>query len=144
MNWVLKLATDLRKHGVDVFLDQWDARLGNDLAFFMEQGLTSSQLVLCICSENYVRKANLGKGGVGYEKRILSADLMSGTNIDYIIPIIRNNKNKTLPNFLSGIKYADFSVDENYLSIYTELLARIYNEDLKRKPDLGNNSFSSI
>ena len=104
----------------------------------------SIQLVLCICSENYVRKANLGKGGVGYEKRILSADLMSGTNIDYIIPIIRNNKNKTLPHFLSGIKYADFSVDENYLSIYTELLARIYNEDLNRKPELGNNPFSSI
>lgn len=46
MNWVLKLATDLRKHGVDVFLDQWDARLGNDLAFFMEQGLTrDTQLI---------------------------------------------------------------------------------------------------
>ena len=46
MNWVLKLATDLRKHGVDVFLDQWDARFGNDLAFFMEQGLTmDTQLI---------------------------------------------------------------------------------------------------
>ena len=39
-SWVLKLATNLRRHGVDVILDQWDARLGNDLAFFMEQGLT--------------------------------------------------------------------------------------------------------
>lgn len=143
MNWVLKLATDLREHGVDVYLDQWDARLGNDLAFFMEQGLTTSQLVLCICSENYVKKANLGKGGVGYEKRILSADLMSNTNVDYIIPIIRNNQNKTLPQFLSGLKYADFSIDKDYLSTYTELLARIYNEDLKRKPELGNNPFSS-
>lgn len=142
-NWVLKLATDLRRHGVDVYLDQWDARLGNDLAFFMEQGLTTSQLVLCVCSENYVKKANLGKGGVGYEKRILSADLMSNTNVDYIIPIIRNNQNKTLPHFLSGIKYADFSKDEDYLSIYTELLARIYDEDLKHKPKLGNNPFSS-
>ncbi|MDE6284791.1 MAG: toll/interleukin-1 receptor domain-containing protein, partial [Bacilli bacterium] len=143
MNWVLKLATNLRMHGVDVYLDQWDARLGNDLAFFMEQGLTSSQLVLCVCSENYVKKANSGKGGVGYEKRILSADLMSNINVNYIIPIIRNNQNKTLPHFLSGLKYADFSIDKDYLTTYTELLARIYNEDLKRKPELGNNPFSS-
>lgn len=143
MNWVLKLATDLVKCGVDVYFDQWDARLGNNLPFFMEQGLTTSQLVLCVCSENYVKKANLGKGGVGYEKRILSADLMSNANVDYIIPIIRNNLNKTLPNFLVGVKYADFSNDENYLSAFTELLARIYNEDLKRKPRLGVNPFSS-
>ena len=67
--WVLKLASDLRHHGVDVILDQWDARLGNDLAFFMEQGLTESQLVICICSEQYVIKANNLKGGIGYEKR---------------------------------------------------------------------------
>ena len=34
-NWVLKLATDLRSHGVDVIFDQWDARLGKDLPFFL-------------------------------------------------------------------------------------------------------------
>lgn len=27
-NWVLKLASDLRHHGIDAILDQWDARLG--------------------------------------------------------------------------------------------------------------------
>lgn len=43
-NWVLKLSCDLIKHGVDVILDQWDVRLGDDLPFFMEQGLTSSNL----------------------------------------------------------------------------------------------------
>lgn len=32
-NWVLKLASDLRRHGVDTILDQWDVRLGNDLPF---------------------------------------------------------------------------------------------------------------
>lgn len=29
--WVLKLATDLRSHGVNAILDQWDLRLGSDL-----------------------------------------------------------------------------------------------------------------
>ena len=68
--WVRDLATKLRSHGVDVILDQFDLRLGDDLPFFMEQGLTISHLVICICSEKYTEKANAGKKGVGYEKRI--------------------------------------------------------------------------
>ena len=43
--WVLKLATDLRYHGVNAILDQWDLRIGTDLRFFMENGLSASTLV---------------------------------------------------------------------------------------------------
>lgn len=142
-SWVLKLATDLRHHGVDVILDQWDARLGNDLTFFMEQGLTKSKLVLCVCSDLYVPKANAGKGGVGYEKRILSADLMTDSNRSFVIPVIRNNSKKIIPTFLKDFKYADFSEDSKYLKNYRDLLERIYDEDLKHKPKLGSNPFKS-
>ena len=142
-NWVLKLATDLVHHGVDVILDQWDARLGNDLAFFMEQGLTNSQLVICVCSERYTEKANNQRGGVGYEKRIMSADLISEPDKDYLIPIVRNNPLKVRPTFLKSLKYADFSNDSDYISSYSELLARIHNEDLKQKPTIGENPFRS-
>ena len=38
-NWVRKLATNLRFHGVDVILDQFDLRIGTDLRFFMESDL---------------------------------------------------------------------------------------------------------
>lgn len=93
-DWVLKLASDLRRHGVDVVLDQWDLRLGDDLAFFMEQGLGQSHIVICVCSDKYVDKANSGTGGAGYEKRILAADMISDANKRYIIPIIRNNQRK--------------------------------------------------
>jgi len=74
--WVKELATQLRSHGVDIILDQWDLRLGNDLAFFMEQGLNKSQMVLCICSELYVKKANDRTGGTGYESTIISQPLL--------------------------------------------------------------------
>lgn len=56
--WVAKLASDLRSHGVDVILDRWDLRIGDDLPFFMENGLSKSNLVLVICSSLYVEKAN--------------------------------------------------------------------------------------
>jgi hypothetical protein len=81
-SWVKKLATDLRENGVDAILDQWDVGLGDDLAAFMESGITSSDRVIAICSKDYVTKANEGEGGVGYEKMIVTGELVenSGTN----------------------------------------------------------------
>jgi len=141
--WVLKLATDLRSHGVDAILDQWDARLGNDLPFFMEQGLTTSHFVMCVCSDKYIEKANGGKGGAGYEKRILASELMDNNNKHFIIPIIKGNSQKNkLPFFLSGLRYVDFD-NGDYYNCYQELLERIYDEDIKRKPPLGCNPFVS-
>lgn len=142
-NWVLKLATDLRGHGVDVILDQWDARLGNDLSFFMEQGLNSSHFVLCICSDKYVEKANAGIGGAGYEKRIMASGMLSDSNQRFIIPLIKGNHQKEkVPFFLSGLKYVDFD-NGKYFDCYQELIERIYDEDVKKKPSLGSNPFSS-
>ena len=142
-NWVLKLATDLRRHGIDVILDQWDARLGNDLPFFMEQGLTDSHFVLCICSDKYIEKANGGIGGAGYEKRIIASEMMNNSDKRYIIPIIKgNSRTEKVPTFLSGLKYVDFD-NRNYFDCYQELLERIYDEDIKKKPPLGENPFVS-
>ena len=140
--WVLKLATDLMSHGVDVILDQWDARLGCDLPFFMESGLSNSKLVLCICTEAYVQKADNISGGVGYEKRILTQKLLDDSMNNFIIPIIRNNAQKRLPRFLSSKFYADFSNPAKYFEEYKKLLERIYNEDIKKKPKLGFSPFS--
>lgn len=141
--WVAKLASNLRLHGVDVILDQWDLRLGDDLPFFMENGLSKSNLVLVICSSLYVEKANVGRCGTGYEKRILSSYMLSGDKKNFVIPIIRNNDQKQVPNFLKGLLYIDFSSDEDYISQYRQLLARIYDEDIKGKPALGTNPFDT-
>ena len=35
-DWVRQLATDLRDKGIDAILDQWELKLGDDLAAFME------------------------------------------------------------------------------------------------------------
>ena len=141
--WVLKLATDLRNHGVDTILDQWDARLGNDLPFFMEQGLTTSHFVICVCSDKYIEKANGGIGGAGYEKRILASELLDNNKKLFVIPIIKSNSQKNkLPTFLSGLRYVDFD-NRNYYNCYQDLLERIYDEDIKRKPPLGCNPFVS-
>lgn len=142
-DWALKLATDLRQHmGVDVIFDQWDLRIGADLSLFMEQGLSSASLVLCLCSDEYVRKANAGIRGSGYEKMILTQALLNDTNTDYIIPVMRCNSTKQLPTFLVTKLYIDFSDDGDYLTKLGELAARIYNEDISKKPPLGQSPFS--
>lgn len=96
--WVLKLATDLRSHGVNAILDQWDLRLGSDLRFFMENGLSASNLVLCICSEEYVKKVNSGLHGAGYEGMVMSQTLLSNAKSEFIISIVRNiNSTQKVP-----------------------------------------------
>lgn len=140
--WTLKLATDLRSHGVDAILDQWDLRIGSDLRFFMEGGLSAAKLVLCICSENYVQKVNSGMGGSGYEGMIMTQALLKNARTEFVIPIVRNNESENKMPLAFGSKlYTDFSDDSQYFLRYQELLERIYGEDSKKKPPLGENPF---
>jgi len=74
--WVAELGAKLRHNGVDIILDQWDLSLGDDVARFMEEGLTKSDRVLVVCTPEYVRKADAGEGGVGYEKMIVTAQIV--------------------------------------------------------------------
>ena len=142
-DWVKKLAADLRSHGVNAILDQWDLRLGADLRFFMENGLSASALVLCICSENYVKKVNEGKGGSGYEGMIMTQSLLRDANTEYVIPVVRNNSSaQKVPMAFGSKQYIDFNDDSQYVGKYQELLERIYGEDSKKKPPLGKSLFS--
>src|ERR1700710_2166212 len=74
--WVLELATRLRTNGIDAILDQWELTAGSDIPHYMETNLASADYIIMVCTENYVKKANEGKGGVGYEKMIVTSSLM--------------------------------------------------------------------
>lgn len=140
--WVLMLSTRLVNNGVDVKLDQWDLRLGSDLPSFMEKGLNDVDRVIIICSENYVKKANEGRGGVGYEKMILTATLMENINSEKIIPLIRNNSTRSkVPTFLSSKIYTDFRKDDEFENSYQELIREIHGEKIKARPPLGKNPY---
>lgn len=142
--WVLTLATRLVANGVDIVLDQWDLTLGSDLPRFMEQGLTGAKRVLAVCTEPYVSKANAGIGGVGYEKMILTAQLMQDITSDRIIPAIRTNILATpVPTFLSSRVYIDFRDDLAFESKYAELIRDIHGQEVKPRPALGKNPFNA-
>ena len=141
-DWVHTLATRLVANGVDVVLDQWDLNLGGDLPQFMETGLTDADRVLAICTETYVGKANSGKGGVGYEKMILTAQLMQDITAEKVIPVIRHNTLQVvLPTFLGARVYTDFRKEAEYEDRYAELVREIHGEKIRPRPPLGKNPF---
>ena len=141
-DWVLRLATTLRKMGVDVVLDQWDVDYGDDLPGFMEEGITTSDRVIAVCTDQYIRKANEVIGGVGYEKTICTAEMLrTEENRRKFIPIVRNvSGDQKLPTFFGAMYYADLSDGQDEEAVVPDLIRRIH-EIPKSKPPLGPSPF---
>ena len=142
-NWVYRLACRLVESGVEVVLDQWDIQLGSNILKFMEKGLTNSDRVLVVCTDNYNKKSNEGLGGVGYEKNILTAELFSGQDTNKFIPCIRGVSTlaKT-PVCLGGRAYVDFTHDSGFEVNLKQLLHELFGVPLKPKPALGKSPFA--
>lgn len=139
--WVRELSEKLVNNGVDVILDQWDLSLGGDLPSFMES-ISDSSRVLVVCTDNYIEKSNKNLGGVGYEKSILTAELLANQDTKKFIPIVRNVTSPTkTPICLSGKLYIDFSNDSQYERLFSQLLHDIYEVPLHPKPPLGKSPF---
>ena len=121
--WVSELSTKLHRKGVNVILDQWDLRLDDDVTQFMERGIKDSNKVLVICTDSYVRKANAGEGGVGYEPMIVTRKLVEdvGTNKFILIAHQTLGGDKT-PSFLGAQVYIDLPDEDQFDEKFNELL----------------------
>lgn len=142
--WVLNFATTLRNRGIDAVLDQWDLKPGDDLPHFMETELSRSDFVIMVCTELYVEKANAGKGGVGYEKMIMTSSLLKKIDNSKVIPIIRQTSKADVPTFLGTKIYIDFSNDKDEEYNLDELLRTLLNAPLFEKPKIGSNPFTPM
>jgi hypothetical protein len=140
--WVLDLALRLRNSGVDAVLDQWELGPGSDLPHFMEQHLAKADRILMMCTEKYVEKANAGLGGVGYEKMIITADLLKKIDSNKVIPLIRQLGTHNVPTFLKSKMFLDFSRPDQFEYSFDELLRSLHNAPLFVKPPIGNNPFT--
>lgn len=143
-SWVLDFATTIRNRGVDAVLDQWDLRPGYDLPHFMEVEIEKCDFVIIVCTEMYVTKANAGKGGVGYEKMIVTASLLNKIDSNIIIPVIRQSSSVKLPTFLKTKLYIDFSDDSETEYALDELLRVLLNAPLYEKPEIGKSPFKPL
>ena len=142
--WVLDLAIRLRNNGIESIIDQWSLGPGDDLPLFMEQSLANAERVLMVCTENYVKKANNGSGGVGYEKMIVTAELLKRIDSKKVIPLIRQPGTHAVPTFLQSKLYVDFSREDQFELAFDDLVRAIHEKPLFIAPQVSNNPFVAV
>lgn len=129
--------------GVDVVLDKWDLKEGQDKYVFMEQAVNNPEIthVLIICDETYLQKSNGRKGGVGDETVIISAEVYGKVEQKKFIPIVfeRDDEgNPFLPTYIKTRVYIDLSDDDNYEEQYEKLLRNLHDKPEHKKPKLSS------
>lgn len=138
----MALAERLMSHGVEVILDKWDLKEGQDKYAFMEQCVNNPEVdrVLIVCDQKYADKANNREGGVGDETVIISSEIYGKVNQEKFIPIITEcdeEGNPYVPTYIKSRIYVNLSNEEQYEAEYEKLLRNIYEKPLFKKPKLG-------
>ncbi len=138
-DWVRGLASELQRNGVVTLLDQWDAHPGIDLPSYMETSIRDSDFVLLICTPIFAQKANSGKGGVGYEKSIVTGEIFANTpSPTKFVPLLRRGtQSESLPSYLKARVYIDFRDENAFDSSLEDLLRHIFQSRKYQRPPLG-------
>lgn len=140
---VIELAERLISNGIDVILDVYDLKEGQDKYAFMEQSVNDPSVdkVLIICDRSYMEKANDRSGGVGDETVIISPEIYGQMKQEKFIPIAfeADEEGKAyIPHYLKSRIYIDLTTeDDRYEAEYEKLLRNIYQKPIHRKPALG-------
>ncbi|WP_204407861.1 SEFIR domain-containing protein [Brevibacillus laterosporus] len=142
--WVVSLATRLRESGVDIKLDKWDLKEGQDIYAFMESMVKAEETdkVLIICDKGYKERAESRKGGVGTETQIISPEVYSDVNQEKFIPIVseRNDDGEDyVPTYMRTRLHIDLSFEDRFEEGFERLLRNVYKRPLYQKPALGVN-----
>ena len=142
--WVRELATALRNVGIDVILDQWEIGPGDDVPKFMEQSVRKALRVIMVCTEQYVRKADDGRGGAGYEAMVVTGELVQDLGSRKFVPVIRQSAEKpTVPACVATRYFVDFSRDARFGEKLEDLARAIQDAPRFEKPPLGTNPFTA-
>lgn len=139
ISWVKKFASRLRTDGVEAILDRWELHPGDPVTEFMENSITNADFVILILTPSYRERANLRKGGVGYEGTIITGEIYSKANHRKFIPILRKGTwNESSPTYAASKLYIDMrDIDEDREEFgYRDLLLTILGRR-EAAPPLG-------
>jgi TIR domain len=140
--WVLRLASSLRASGVDVKLDKWHLKEGQDTLAFMESMVSDKSIkkVILICNKGYVERAESREGGVGTEAQIISAKVYNDTGQDKFAAVVVDldeNGAPLLPTYMSTRLYFDMSSQDAEATNFERLLRWIFDEPFHALPPIG-------
>lgn len=142
-NRVKFIAHELRVHyGLEVILDEWSFRKGEDLNKAMEELGTKSDIILIIGDRNYVDKANARNGGVGKESILFSDAYMQNSekdkyNILYAFTETDEDNRPVIPKYMLGINSFDLTDEKKDLEKINEIAREIYGESKDVAPPVG-------
>ena len=137
-DWSEQLARD----GVDIVLDQYDLKEGQDKYAYMERMVTDKTVshVLVISDKKYAQKADARKAGVGTESQIISKEVYEKVDQAKFIPIVcefSDDGEPFLPIFLKARIWIDFSTPEAVNENWERLIRFLYGKPLHEKPEIG-------
>jgi tetratricopeptide (TPR) repeat protein len=142
---VLALANQLRHHGVDAELDQYETRPPQGWPRWCEEQLRpeNSEHVLVVCTETYLNriegKAPADEGrGVFWEGDVIYSYLYEQKSKERFIPILFDRKDEAnIPRPLKGAAHYQITAfdlsDAGYESLYRELT----HQPAVKRPPLG-------
>lgn len=137
-NWADRLIAD----GVDVLLDQYDLKEGQDKNSFMERMVSDPSVthVLMICDRGYAEKADARKAGVGTESQIISQEVYNRVEQSKFIPIVCEfspDDVPYVPTFAKSRIWLNFSTPELANNNWEQLIRVLFGKPLLQKPALG-------
>lgn len=139
---VISFAKSLMDCGIDVLLDRWNLKEGNDKYAYMEKCVTDKTVtnVLLLLDKNYTEKANARKGGVGDETQIISAEIYGKVEQKKFIPIVFSKGDDGgiyKPAYLQPTLHVDLSDSDTYDENFQYLVKLLYGVEIYKKPELG-------
>lgn len=140
--WVISLAEELLSQGVDVIIDKWNLKPGNDANAFMETMVTDTSVtkVLLICDRKYVEKSDSRLGGAGTEAQIITPQLYAKRGQDRFVAVVREQNDDgtpCLPVYYKGRIYFDLSDDTKYAQEFEGLVRWAWDKPAYVKPEIG-------
>ena len=139
---ILEYAERLMSDGVEVIIDLWELKEGQDKYAFMEKMVTDESIshVLVFSDEGYTEKADSRKAGVGTESQIISKEIYDKVEQKKFLPVVcecHEDGKPYLPVFLRSRIYFDFSTPEAKNNNWEKLIRSLFGKPLHEKPEVG-------
>lgn len=128
-DFVWKLAKRLKEDGVDVWVDEWEIKVGDSIVQKVNDALIESSFLLIILSEN-----SLNSDWVLKEMNVGLMRQLSSKNVK-ILPVLLELRSRDLPPLLADIYAVRFSRETINDTEYRKLLEPIIK---KRSSDIMN------
>lgn len=139
---MVDLSSQLRSSGVDVVLDKWDLREGDDAIQFMERMVTDNSVtkVIMICDKRYVEKTDKRTGGVGTEAQIISSKIYGAqkqTKFAAIVTEFDDLGSPYVPAYYKSRIYIDMTDGAAYGEKFEQLLRWLFDKPIFERPPIG-------